>query len=98
MDFYNNLFGEKQCSMECRKELLEGLPHLSQGKKAVLDWDLTLEELMVAVNQLALGRAPGIDGSSSGISLKLICTVFYYSVSEQDLFLSPVSMLSFPCY
>lgn len=83
MDLYNNLVGEKQCSMECRKELLEGLPQLSQGKKAVLDWELTLEELMVAVNQMALGQAPGIDGlstdflNSSGISLDLICTVFY---------------------
>lgn len=51
--------------MGCREELLEGLPQLSLEEKAALDCELTLEELTVAVNQLASGRAPGIDGLST---------------------------------
>ncbi|KAJ3586173.1 hypothetical protein NHX12_012574, partial [Muraenolepis orangiensis] len=64
MDFYTNLFGGEQCSIEGREEILEGLPQLSPEEKAALDLDLTLEELTGAVNQMASGRAPGIDGLS----------------------------------
>ena len=65
MDFYADLFEAEQCSMECREELLEGLPQLIPGEKAALDSELTLDELTAAVNQMASGRAPGIDGLST---------------------------------
>ncbi len=65
MDFHAELFRAEQCSMECREELLEGLPQLSLEEKAALDCELTLEKLTVAVNRLASGRAPGIDGLSA---------------------------------
>ncbi|KAJ3586247.1 hypothetical protein NHX12_012647 [Muraenolepis orangiensis] len=64
MDFYTDLFGGEQCSIEGREEILEGLPQLSPEEKAALDLELTLEELTGAVNQMASGRAPGIDGLS----------------------------------
>uniref|UniRef100_H3C6P6 Reverse transcriptase domain-containing protein n=1 Tax=Tetraodon nigroviridis TaxID=99883 RepID=H3C6P6_TETNG len=44
-----------------------------------LDRELTLEELMAAVNQLALGRAPGIDGLSTDF---FRC---FWSILGQDL-------------
>ena len=49
MDFYADLFGAEQCSMECREELLEGLPQLIPGEKASLDSELTLDELTAAI-------------------------------------------------
>ena len=67
MDFYTDLFGEEQCSMEGREEFLEGLIQLSDEEKAALDFVLTLEGLMVAVNQMASGPAPGIDGLSTDL-------------------------------
>ena len=67
MDYYTDLFRAEQCSLDCREELLEGLPQLTQKRKASLDRELTLEELNAAVNQLALGRAPGIDGLSADV-------------------------------
>ncbi|KAF1391101.1 hypothetical protein PFLUV_G00038370 [Perca fluviatilis] len=65
MVFYADLFGAQQCSMQSREELLEGLPQLSLDEKAALDCELTLEELKAAVNQMATGKAPGIDGLST---------------------------------
>uniref|UniRef100_A0A4W6F6F5 Reverse transcriptase domain-containing protein n=1 Tax=Lates calcarifer TaxID=8187 RepID=A0A4W6F6F5_LATCA len=62
MDFYAGLFRSEPCDRECREELLKDLPQLSAEEKADLDKELTLEELTSAVNQLASGRAPGIDG------------------------------------
>ncbi|KAJ3599425.1 hypothetical protein NHX12_033388 [Muraenolepis orangiensis] len=64
MDFSTDLFGGEQCSIEGREEILEGLPQLSPEEKAALDLELTLEELTGAVNQMASGQAPGIDGLS----------------------------------
>ncbi|KAI3375076.1 hypothetical protein L3Q82_021594 [Scortum barcoo] len=63
-DFYSGLFGAEQCSMQCCGEPLEGLPQLSPEEKAALDCELTLEELTMAVNQMASGRAQRIDGLS----------------------------------
>ncbi|KAJ3609089.1 hypothetical protein NHX12_023616, partial [Muraenolepis orangiensis] len=54
MDFYTNLFGESSAASRA----------LSPEEKAALDLELTLEELTGAVNQMASGRAPGIDGLS----------------------------------
>lgn len=65
MDFYAEPFGMEHCSIDCREELLEGLPQLTLEEKATLNRELTLEELTAAVNQLASGRAPGIDGLSA---------------------------------
>ncbi|KAJ3591409.1 hypothetical protein NHX12_009354 [Muraenolepis orangiensis] len=80
MDFYADLFGVEQCSIEGRAELLEGLPQLSPEEKAALDLELTLEELTGAVNQMASGRAPGVDGLS-GEFLKH----FWGIISRADL-------------
>ena len=65
MNFYADLFRAEPCSMECREDLLEGLPQLSSAEKASLDRELSLEELTDAVNQMSSGRAPGIDGLST---------------------------------
>lgn len=35
MDFYTDLFSAEQCSLQCREELLKGLPQLSLEEKAV---------------------------------------------------------------
>ena len=65
VDFYTKLFAEEQFDMEGREEILEALPQLSEGETAALDFELTLEELTIAVNQMASGCAPGIDGLST---------------------------------
>ena len=49
--FYTGLFGAEDCSGQCAAELLEGLPQLSPSA-----------QLTTVVEQLASGRAPGIDG------------------------------------
>lgn len=43
-------------------ELLQYLPLLGSEDRAVLDADISLEELTAAVGQMAAGRAPGLDG------------------------------------
>ncbi|KAJ3584448.1 hypothetical protein NHX12_014943 [Muraenolepis orangiensis] len=103
MDFYTDLFGGEQCSIEGREEILEGLPQLSPEEKAALDLELTLEELTGAVNQMASGRAPGIDGLSGeflkhfGVFLELIYMAFSQSASEPDPSWRPVGGRCFPC-
>ena len=47
---------------ECADELLQGLPQLSSEENAILDANISLEELTSAVDQMAPGRAPGLDG------------------------------------
>uniref|UniRef100_H3C2D2 BTB domain-containing protein n=1 Tax=Tetraodon nigroviridis TaxID=99883 RepID=H3C2D2_TETNG len=79
MDFYTELFGAEYCSLEGRGELLEGLPQLTQEERETLDRKLTLEELTAAVNQLALGRAPSIDGLSTDFFRR------FWSILGQDL-------------
>ncbi|XP_041791224.1 coiled-coil domain-containing protein 17 [Chelmon rostratus] len=64
IDFHADLFGAEQCSMGCCGELLAGLPQLSLEEKASLHCELT-EKLTVAVNQMASGRASGIDDFST---------------------------------
>ncbi|KAK2897108.1 hypothetical protein Q8A73_013488 [Channa argus] len=64
VDFYSDLFSAEDCNMEHREKLLDGLPQLAQEELAALDSPLTLEELTDVVNQMATGRAPGIDGLS----------------------------------
>ena len=75
-DFYTDLFVAEQCSMECCEELLERLPQLTPEEQASMDCELTLEALMVAVNQLVLRRSTGILGLS--------CDIFWNTI-EPDL-------------
>lgn len=51
--------------MDFVKELLEGLSQLSAAVSAVLDANVTPEELTAAVGQMASGKAPGLDGLPS---------------------------------
>ncbi|KAK2904012.1 hypothetical protein Q8A73_010669 [Channa argus] len=71
VDFYSDLFSAEDCNMEHREKLLDGLPQLAQEERAALDSPLTLEELTDVVNQMATGRAPGIDGLSSDFFKRL---------------------------
>ncbi|KAM6894042.1 uncharacterized protein FYW49_020396 [Xenentodon cancila] len=63
--FYSDLFGAEPCCPETRADLLEGVPRLSAAEKEGLDGELTLDELTVAVRQMAPGKTPGIDGLST---------------------------------
>lgn len=63
-EFYTDLFAAGSCNLECWEEQLRGLPLLCLEGKAVLNSELTLEELTEAVNQMASNRAAGIDGLS----------------------------------
>lgn len=58
-------FGAEQSYLGCHEELLQQLPQLIPEEKAALDCELTLEKLTVAVNQMALGLAPGTDSLSN---------------------------------
>ena len=62
VEFYSGLFGAEDCDVHCTEELLEGLPQLSPRERDLLDIDLSLEELTTAVDQMASGRSPGLDG------------------------------------
>ena len=62
VEFYSALFRKEDCNRECADELLKGLPQLSSEENAVLDANISLEELTAAVVQMAPGRAPGLDG------------------------------------
>lgn len=63
VEFYTDLFAAGSC-VECRGELLGGLPLICLEEKAALDSELALEELTEAGNQTASSRAPGINGLS----------------------------------
>ncbi|KAJ3586493.1 hypothetical protein NHX12_012891, partial [Muraenolepis orangiensis] len=74
MDFYTNLFGGEQCSIEGREEILEGLPQLSPEEKAALDLELTLEELTGALYSLAIEPLLcRLRSKLSGLSLPASC-------------------------
>ncbi len=60
--FYTKLYDKEQCDERCVQDILEDLPQLCEVEQAELDKEISLEELTIAVNQLASGRAPGIDG------------------------------------
>ena len=60
MSFYSDLFGAEPCRMDCRCELLEGLPKLNLEQREALDCERSLKGLTTAVNQMTSGRAPGI--------------------------------------
>ncbi|XP_058241185.1 dorsal-ventral patterning tolloid-like protein 1 isoform X2 [Hemibagrus wyckioides] len=62
MDFYAGLYSKELCDELSVQELIKDLPQLSSTEQTELEIGLNLEELTVAVNQLACGRAPGVDG------------------------------------
>ncbi|KAK3538866.1 hypothetical protein QTP86_018775, partial [Hemibagrus guttatus] len=61
VDFYSGLYTAEDCDLNCTEQP----PQIDPESKAVLDSDLTLEELTTAVNQLCSARSPGIDGLHS---------------------------------
>ena len=62
VEFYSALFRKEGCNRECADKLLQGLPQMGSEENAVLDANISLEELTAAVGQMAPGRAPGLDG------------------------------------
>ena len=62
VSFYSDLFEAERCDGDAAEELLQGLPHLGPAEQGVLGADITLEELTSAVNQMASGKSPGLDG------------------------------------
>lgn len=62
VEFYSILFRMEDCNRECVNKLLQGLPQLGSEDRAVLDANISLEELTAAVGQMAPGRGPGLDG------------------------------------
>ena len=65
VEFYSELFRAVHCDVDSAAELLEGLPQLSPEERDLLNSDITLEELTMAVSQMASGKAPGMDGLPS---------------------------------
>lgn len=65
MEFYEDVFSAADCSQSAVEEMHRGLPTLNAVQAEQLDSDITLEEITIAVQQLSLGRSPGIDGLSS---------------------------------
>lgn len=61
-NFYEELFGAQKCDISCIDLLLNGIPKLNDEQRKELDSKIKMEELSEAVNQLSLGKAPGIDG------------------------------------
>ncbi|XP_075968244.1 adhesion G-protein coupled receptor G6 [Anarhichas minor] len=62
VSFYSALFRKEDNHRESVDELLQDLPQLGPEDRAVLDANISLEELTAAVGQMAAGRAPGLDG------------------------------------
>ncbi|KAM6932962.1 scavenger receptor cysteine-rich type 1 protein M130-like, partial [Xenentodon cancila] len=54
--FYSELYEAEPCCQESRADLLERIPRLSSEERASLDNDLSLEELTVAVKQMAIAE------------------------------------------
>ncbi len=61
-EFYSVLLRMEDCRSDCVDKLLQGLPQLGYIGRAVLDANISLEELTAAVGQMATGRAPGLVG------------------------------------
>lgn len=55
-------FYADKCDPDSANDLLKDLPQLEQGKRKALDNIITYGELTEAVQQLSMGRSPGIDG------------------------------------
>lgn len=62
VDFYSMLYSAEKCDPDSAKDLLEDLPQLEQENKKSLEDIITYGELTEAVQQLSMGRSPGIDG------------------------------------
>lgn len=62
VDFFSMLYSADKCDSDSANDLLKDLPQLEQGKRKALDNIITYGELAEAVQQLSMGRSPGIDG------------------------------------
>lgn len=65
VDFCTDLFRPNSCDVDSVRELLKGLPQLSQENQDKISLDINLDELNSAVSQIASGKALGIDGLPS---------------------------------
>lgn len=63
--FYGELFAAHDCDEDAVADLLRNLPQLSPEDSNTLGLDLSLEELSSAVEQMAPGKSPGLDGLPS---------------------------------
>jgi len=62
VEFYSELYAVENTEEQCRNELLQDLPKITQGNRLSLETELNFEELTTAVMGLSSGRAPGLDG------------------------------------
>ncbi|KAK3555339.1 hypothetical protein QTP86_014932, partial [Hemibagrus guttatus] len=60
--FYIDLYIAEDCDPSCMEELFKELPKLSPEQSSMLGAGLELQEMAFAVQQLAVGRSPGING------------------------------------
>lgn len=60
--FYSALYRAEDWSETAIAELLEDLPLVSPADKKTLDSTIMLQELTMALNNLASGKSPGLDG------------------------------------
>ncbi len=61
VDFYSNLYATEISDEQCRKELLNDLPVLSEDHKELLETDISFEEVSLAVKSLSSRKNPGLD-------------------------------------
>ncbi len=62
VDFFSLLYSAEKCDPDSANDVLKDLPQLEQGKRKALDDIITYGDLTEAVQQLSMGRSPGIDG------------------------------------
>jgi len=87
MDFYSVLYSAEECAPDSAKDLLKDLTQLEQGKSQALDEMISYGELTEAVQQLSMGRSPGIDGLTAEFYKHfwgLLGEDFYEVVQECD--------------
>ena len=60
--FYADLYGAGDRDPESAQELLQDLPKLRADQREALEVELSLQELTVAVQQMSVGKSPGLDG------------------------------------
>ena len=65
--FYNELYEDKRVDEEIWKDLLDGLPTLSDQDRTTLDEEVTVEECLEALRSMSNGRSPGEDGITTEV-------------------------------
>jgi len=65
IDFYTELFSDGPCDIGCMEDLFKELPKLTDAQRNQMDFEIDIDEITQAVNQLSSGRVPGIDGLPS---------------------------------